>query len=106
MSKPNALDPSVSVPENKIRNGDQLMAVIMDWWDNRLKRMEHVMAIPSGTAIVLEEEAHREVVLEGATLEGFLLGIRFGTEQFLTFPFAQSRPAEEPPRDASAPNTH
>lgn len=63
---------------------NDLASKLMNWHDNRVLRLQHMLSIPIGTEVELDGE--ETLVLEGATLSAFRLGIQVALSELGQLP--------------------
>lgn len=68
-----------------IQNLDQFIALISHWHGQKVKVLEHMMAMPEGTAMQINEG--NDIVMEGQMLEGFKAGLGLALMELGELPF-------------------
>jgi len=69
-----------------IENVEQFVSITCAWHTDKVKVLEHMLAIPEGTKIEVSGQA--EATLTGDMLAGFRAGIELSLMQLGTLPFA------------------
>jgi hypothetical protein len=110
MNDPQLQDQPAPVADKiiNIENIDTFARLIMAWHHNRVRRLEHMLQVPDGTTVNLDEGEPRP--LEGELKEGFLLGLHVALAEFGVLPFeahqenaaGEAEPAK--PAEAEASN--
>ena len=77
-----------------IDNIQTLVAALMAWHDHKVQILEHMMVIPSGTEMVIND--NETIVLDGDVLKGFCAGITVALSEMGTLPFEVTVDTEEP----------
>lgn len=90
------------VPETLcVENIDHFIALLFAWHENKVKTLEHMMAIPEGTEVSINDEA--PVALSKDLYKGFQIGLSLALLEFGTLPF-MAEPDPDAANDA-APTT-
>lgn len=74
------------VPETLyVENIDHFIALLFAWHENKVKTLEHMMTLPEGTVVSINDEDEHE--LSGDVLKGFLIGVTLALVEFGQLPF-------------------
>lgn len=68
-----------------IQNLDQFIALISHWHGQKVKVLEHMLTLPEGTAMQINEG--NDIVMEGQMLEGFKAGLGLALMELGELPF-------------------
>ena len=68
-----------------VENINEFANSIMHWHDTRVARIRHMMTIPEGTEVELEEG--QSIVLEGSNHQAFRLGLIVALHELGQLPF-------------------
>jgi len=71
-----------------IDNVHTLVQALVAWHDNKVQILEHMMTIPSGTEMLINDTD--TVVLDGEALKGFCAGITVALSELGNLPFDYS----------------
>lgn len=69
-----------------IESVDQLAHLLNQWHQHKLRVLQHMMAIPEGTEVSINEETEHK--LEGDVLKGFQIGVSLCLIEFNSLPFS------------------
>ena len=75
-----------------IQNIDHFIHLIVGWHNNRVALLKHMMALPAGTEMQVDE--NKTVVMDGERLEGFKDGLGLALMELGDLPFVVE--TEEP----------
>ena len=75
-----------------IQNIDHFIHLIVGWHNNRVALLKHMMALPAGTEMQVDE--NKTVVMDGERLEGFKAGLGLALMELGDLPFVVE--TEEP----------
>ena len=75
-----------------IQNIDHFIHLIVGWHNNRVALLKHMMALPAGTEMQVNET--ESVVMDGERLEGFKAGLGLALMEMGDLPFVVE--TEEP----------
>lgn len=70
----------------EITNLDHFVALLVDWHNNRVQRLEHMLEVPEGTEMQVDDGESR--LLEGDLLAGFKAGITVALSEMGVLPFS------------------
>lgn len=82
-----------------VENMDHFIALLFAWHENKIKTLEHMLAIPEGTEVSLNDEL--TLKLEGAAYTGYQMGLSLALIEVGTLPF-MAEPVEPPTPDEPA----
>ena len=82
---------------------DDFVRTLTGWHTHKVKVLEHMMEIPSGTEVVFNKNA--PMVLEGELLKGFCMGIQLALMELGKLPFEAELEEEDGIPEAS-PTKH
>ena len=68
-----------------IQNIDHFIHLIVGWHNNRVALLKHMMALPAGTEMQVDE--NKTVVMDGERLEGFKDGLGLALMELGDLPF-------------------
>ena len=68
-----------------IQNIDHFIHLIVSWHNNRVALLKHMMALPAGTEMQVDE--NKTVVMDGERLEGFKDGLGLALMELGDLPF-------------------
>ena len=68
-----------------IQNIDHCIHLIVGWHNNRVALLKHMMALPAGTEMQVDE--NKTVVMDGERLEGFKDGLGLALMELGDLPF-------------------
>lgn len=68
-----------------IQNIDHFIHLIVGWHNNRVALLKHMMALPAGTEMQVDE--NKTVVMDGERLEGFKAGLGLALMELGDLPF-------------------
>ena len=68
-----------------IQNIDHFIHLIVGWHNNRVALLKHMMALPAGTEMQVNET--ESVVMDGERLEGFKAGLGLALMELGDLPF-------------------
>lgn len=68
-----------------IQNIDHFIHLIVVWHNNRVALLKHMMALPAGTEMQVDE--NKTVVMDGERLEGFKAGLGLALMELGDLPF-------------------
>ena len=68
-----------------IQNIDHFIHLIVGWHNNRVALLKHMMALPAGTEMQVNET--ESVVMDGERLEGFKAGLGLALMELGALPF-------------------
>ena len=84
---------------------DEFVRTLVGWHNHKVKVLEHMMEIPSGTEVVFNKNA--PMVLEGELLKGFCMGIQLALMELGKLPFeAEMDDEQEVNTDSSEKTIH
>lgn len=72
----------------EIKSLDNFILVLMDWHETKVKELEHLLSIPEGIAVSVNEEP--PLTLQGDLHKGFLIGLSVALIELGHLPFISS----------------
>ena len=91
---PPATDETVNIADI-----DTFARLIMAWHHNRVRRLEHMLQVPDGTSMQLDDGEARP--LTGELMEGFKAGLHVALSEFGVLPFTAHQEAAQPSEAAT-----
>ena len=87
-----------------VENIGHFAALVEHWHSNRVARIQHLAQMPEGTKATLEENGVVEdIVLEGAILKAFKLGLESALNEIKELPFGVEMEDANNPETESTP---
>ena len=77
-----------------IQSLDHFIALISHWHGQKVKVLEHMLTLPEGTAMQINEG--NDIVMEGQMLEGFKAGLGLALMELGQLPFVTETAPESP----------
>ena len=88
-----------STPETLyVENIDHFIALLFAWHESKVKTLEHMMSVPEGTEVSINDEA--PVALSGDVYKGFQIGLSLALLEFGQLPF-MAEPDPDAANDAA-----
>lgn len=83
----------------EIKDLDTFARSLAHWHDNKVKVLEHMLSLPSGTEMIVDGNTEAPVIMAGDMLAGFKAGIDLALMELGTLPFVfeTEPPVESPP---------
>lgn len=93
------------VPETLyVENIDHFIALLFAWHENKIKTLEHMLNIPEGTEVSLNDELNLE--LTGEAYKGFQMGLSLALIEIGQLPFMAEPVASEDDPTPDEPVKH
>ena len=82
---PDEAHPEPVEGEVQVSDLDQFVRLLVGWHANRVRRMEHLLTIPDGAELQLEDDA--PVVIDGEARKAFLIAVHLCLSEVGVLPF-------------------
>jgi hypothetical protein len=73
---------------------DQFVTVLVGWHEQKVKMLEHMLQLPTGTEMTVGDDAATTLVLQGEALAGFKAGVEISLMELGILPFVYEREPE------------
>jgi len=81
-----------------VENIDTFVQMLIGWHQDKVRVLEHMLAVPEGTAVSFNGED--DISLSGDVYKGFQIGLSLGLMELGRLPFAIEMTDDEAPDDA------